>query len=83
MESNIIVIAVVATFMRLYDFPMSPLILAFVLGGLMEENLRRSLLISNGSWDFLWGRPLTASILAVTIFIVGWQIYKTLNNKKI
>ena len=76
-------IAVVATFMRLYDFPMPPLILAFVLGGLMEENLRRSLLISNGSWDFLWGRPLTASILAVTIFIVGWQIYKTLNNKKI
>ena len=53
-------IAVVATFMRLYDFPMPPLILAFVLGGLMEENLRRSLLISDGSWTFLWGRPLTA-----------------------
>ena len=38
-------IAVVATVLRLYDFPMPPLILAFVLGGLMEENLRRSLLI--------------------------------------
>ena len=70
-------IAVIATFMRLYDFPMPPLILAFVLGGLMEENLRRSLLISNGSWEFLWARPLTASILAVTITIVGWQIFKT------
>ena len=56
----------VATFMRLYDFPMPPLILAFVLGGLMEENLRRSLLISDGSWEFLWNRPLTASIIAVT-----------------
>ncbi len=74
-------IAVVATFMRLYDFPMPPLILAFVLGGLMEENLRRSLLISNGSWEFLWARPLTASILAVTILIVGWQIYKTIKNR--
>ena len=70
-------IAVVATFMRLYDFPMPPLILAFVLGGLMEENLRRSLLISNGSFDFLWSRPLTAIILSFTIIIVGWQIYKT------
>ena len=50
-------IAVVATYlMRLYDFPMPPLILAFVLGGLMEENLRRSLLLSNGSWDFLVGQ---------------------------
>jgi len=75
-------IAVVATFMRLYDFPMPPLILAFVLGGLMEENLRRSLLISDGSWDFLWARPLTASILAVTIIIVGWQIFKTVKKNK-
>ena len=70
-------IAVVATFMRLYDFPMPPLILAFVLGGLMEENLRRSLLISDGSFDFLWGRPLTAIILLFTVSIIGWQVYKS------
>jgi len=74
-------IAVVATFMRLYDFPMPPLILAFVLGGLMEENLRRSLLISNGSWEFLWERTLTACILATTILIVLWHIYKTIVKK--
>ena len=74
-------IAVVATFMRLYDFPMPPLILAFVLGGLMEENLRRSLLLSDGSWTFLWDRTLTACILVTTILIVGWQIYKTITKK--
>jgi putative tricarboxylic transport membrane protein len=74
-------IAVVATFMRLYDFPMPPLILAFVLGGLMEENLRRSLLLSDGSWTFLWDRTLTACILITTILIVGWQIYKTITKK--
>ena len=67
--------------MRLYDFPMPPLILAFVLGGLMEENLRRSLLISDGSWTFLWDRPLTAIIIGFTIVIVGWQIYKTIIKK--
>ena len=68
-------IAVVATILRLYDFPMPPLILAFVLGGLMEENLRRSLLISDGSWSFLWDRPLTIVIMLTIILIVGWQIY--------
>jgi putative tricarboxylic transport membrane protein len=62
---------------------MPPLILAFVLGGLMEENLRRSLLISDGSWTFLWNRPLTAVIIGITILIVSWQIYKTIKNKKI
>jgi putative tricarboxylic transport membrane protein len=73
-------IAVVATFLRLYDFPMPPLILAFVLGGLMEENLRRSLLISDGSFSFLWDRPLTASILVFTVSIVSWQIYKSIKK---
>ena len=61
---------------------MPPLILAFVLGGLMEENLRRSLLISDGSWNFLWDRPLTAIILSVTILLVLWQGYLTFGRKK-
>jgi putative tricarboxylic transport membrane protein len=76
-------IAVVATILRLYDFPMPPLILAFVLGGLMEENLRRSLLISDGSWDFLWNRPLTFCIMFVILTIVGWQIYNSFFKKKL
>ena len=76
-------IAVLATILRLYDFPMPPLILAFVLGGLMEENLRRSLLISDGSWNFLWNRPLTLGIMFVIIIIVGWQIYNSFFKKKL
>jgi len=47
------------------------------LGGMMEENLRRSLLISDGSFNFLWDRPLTAVILAGTILLVSWQVYKS------
>ena len=75
-------IAVVATILRLYDFPMPPLILAFVLGGLMEENLRRSLLISDGSWTFLWDRPLTLCIMITILLIVFWQIYNSFKLSK-
>ena len=74
-------IAVFSTVLRLYEFPMPPLILAFVLGGLMEENLRRSLLISDGSWSFLWDRPLTLCIMVSIAIIVGWQIYKSFFQK--
>ena len=74
-------IAVVATILRLYDFPMPPLILAFVLGGLMEENFRRSLLISDGSWSFLWDRPLTLVIMVVIFTLLGWQIYRVFKPK--
>ena len=75
-------IAVLATVLRLYDFPMPPLILAFVLGGLMEENLRRSLLISDGSWSFLWNRPLTACIMITILLIVSWQIFSSYRSIK-
>ncbi len=73
-------IAVIATILRLYDFPMPPLILAFVLGGLMEENLRRSLLISDGSFNFMWDRPLTLIILLFTIAILFWQFYSSIRK---
>ena len=58
--------ALAAVLLRLADFPMAPLLLGFVLGGMLEDNLRRALAISNGSWSFLWERPLTLAILLIT-----------------
>lgn len=60
-------IALVATALRLADYPMAPLLLGFVLGGMMEDNLRRSLALSDGSWSFLWERPLTLTILGLAM----------------
>jgi TctA family transporter len=65
-----VLFAIVALVLRLLDFPMAPMLLGFILGGMMEENLRRALIISNDSWAFLWERPLTASILAIAILIL-------------
>ena len=60
-----VVFAVAAVVLRLLDFPMAPMILGYILGGMMEENLRRALLINDDSWAFLWERPLTLSILVI------------------
>ena len=62
--------AVVALFLRIIDFPMAPMILGFILGGMMEDNLRRALTISDGSLSFLWERPITLSILILTIILL-------------
>jgi putative tricarboxylic transport membrane protein len=62
--------AVVALFLRIIDFPMAPMILGFILGGMMEENLRRALTLSDGSISFLWERPLTLSILVITVILL-------------
>ncbi len=60
-----VLFGLVAVMLRFLDFPMAPMILGFILGGMMEENLRRALLINNDSWSFLWERPLTLFILLI------------------
>ncbi|PLY05859.1 MAG: tripartite tricarboxylate transporter TctA [Arcobacter sp.] len=62
--------AVVALFLRIIDYPMAPMILGFILGGMMEDNLRRALTISDGSLAFLWERPITLSILILTVIML-------------
>jgi putative tricarboxylic transport membrane protein len=78
--------AVVALFLRIIDFPMAPMILGFILGGMMEDNLRRALTISDGSFSFLWERPITLSILVLTIIILFMPVISELlakmRNKK-
>ncbi len=65
-----VIFAVAAIGLRLLDFPMAPMLLGFILGGMMEENLRRALIISDDSWAFVWERPLTFSILLIAAGIL-------------
>lgn len=60
-----VIFAVMAILLRLTGYPMAPLILGFVLGRLMEENLRRALEIADG-WYFIWERPITLVIFILT-----------------
>jgi putative tricarboxylic transport membrane protein len=48
--------------LRKAGVPMAPLILGFVLGDLMEQNLRRALSITNGDLSILWGSPITVGL---------------------
>jgi TctA family transporter len=48
----------------------APLLLGFILGPMMEENLRRALLLSRGDWSVLVTRPLSAGLLAGAAFLI-------------
>ena len=49
---------------------MSPLILGFVLGEMLEQNLRRALSISNGNMGILWESSVTKILLAMAIMVI-------------
>ena len=67
----------VAMALRLMNFPMAPLLLGFILGGLMEDNLRRALMIYDDSLSFMWQRPLTLGINLATLFILFFPILRS------
>jgi putative tricarboxylic transport membrane protein len=54
-------------FMSRYQFPIMPMVLGVVLGNLAEINLRRALLITGGDVVAVVSRPITATILSVSI----------------
>ncbi len=48
----------------------APLLLGLILGPMMEENLRRALLLSRGDWSTFITRPLSASLLVVCVLLL-------------
>ena len=60
-------LGLVAYYMRLNDYPLGPAVLGLVLGDLMEQNLRRSLIMSNGSPAIFVTRPVTALFLGLAV----------------
>ncbi|MDP2410883.1 MAG: tripartite tricarboxylate transporter permease [Pseudolabrys sp.] len=56
--------------MRMLDFQPAPLLLGFVLGPLMEENLRRALLISRGDFMVFLERPISGTIVVLTAMLL-------------
>ena len=52
------------------DCPPAPMLLGFVLGPLMEENLRRALLISRGDATVFFTRPISLGFMITTVLIV-------------
>ncbi len=76
------IITIIALLLRLLNFPMAPMLLGFILGGMFENNLSRALIISDGSLAFIWQRPLTLLIMCLAVVVllmpvigrfVGWR----------
>ncbi|WP_022962121.1 tripartite tricarboxylate transporter permease [Halopseudomonas pelagia] len=74
-----IAIGVFGYILRKLDFPLSALLLGFILGGMMESNLRRALSISDGNLGILWNSPITLGLWVLVAFMVAlpfWRAYR-------
>jgi putative tricarboxylic transport membrane protein len=64
------VFGVIGYWLIKHDFEPAPMLLGFVLGPLMEENLRRAMLIARGDWTVFFTRPISAVLLGIAIFLL-------------
>ena len=67
-----------ATLLRFGGFPLPPLIIGFILGGMLEDNLGRAMR-NAGGLEFIWDRPMTLGILALALALL---IYPMLRDEK-
>ena len=64
------VLGIVGYILRKFDFPLAPLILGFVLGELMESNLRRALSISQGELSILWSSNISMGLWVMSALLL-------------
>ena len=75
------IIGGVGYFLSVLRIDIAALLLGFVLGPMMEEELRRGMLIARGDWTVFAQRPLTASILVIILALVAWSAYPSLRKR--
>jgi TctA family transporter len=69
------------TLIKLHAEP-APLLLRFILGPMMEENLRRAMAYARGDWTVFLRRPISAVLLSVALFLLLMIFLPTIKRKR-
>jgi len=77
-----VALGVIGYLLRKAGVPMAPLILGFVLGDMMEQNLRRALSITNGELSILWGSPIAIGLwVGVAAMLLVPPLYRRFGRR--
>jgi len=76
-------IGAVGFFMRMFDIPVGPAVVAVILGPQAETQFRRALQISQGDYSVFVTRPIAASIFAIAILaFIGPVVWRLANTRR-
>jgi putative tricarboxylic transport membrane protein len=64
------------------DFEPAPLLLGFVLGPMLEENLRRAMLLSRGDATVFVTQPLSLTLLVISAVLLAVVVMPTVRSKR-
>ncbi|HEY4319127.1 MAG TPA: tripartite tricarboxylate transporter permease [Herbaspirillum sp.] len=72
---EVLVFGLIGALFVALDFPVSPILLGYVLGPMVEENFRRTLLLSQGDLSVFLERPISASFIGVSVLLIAGQLF--------
>lgn len=78
----ILLFGIVAYILRRLDFQLVPILLGIVLGPLAEKNFRRAMVISHGSFDIFFTRPISCAFIAIALLSVGIFAYRSIRTRR-
>jgi putative tricarboxylic transport membrane protein len=70
-----------AFFLRKFDYPLAPAVLAIVLGPIAEPTLRQSLLLSSGDPSIFFTRPIAGPITIIAIILILLPFFSLIRKK--
>lgn len=62
-------LGIFATLLKFADYPLAPLLIGFILGGMLENNFARSVNLTDGI-QFMYERPMTLGLLVVGVLLI-------------
>src|SRR6185369_4123147 len=77
-----VVFGVLGYLMRKFGYEPAPLVLAFVLGPMLENNLRKSLILSHGDFTIFVGRPISAVCLVLAAAALAAPLLPALARRR-
>lgn len=66
--------------LKVYGFEPAPVLLGFVLGPMLEENLRRALLVHRGDFWAIFERPISGTFMAMSALLLLWMVVSAVRS---
>ena len=76
-------VGIISYFLTEMGYPIAPLVIGVILGPMADENLRRALMVSQGSFLPIFTRPVSLILFLIIVWTIvsQFQFYKNFKNK--
>jgi len=69
-------LGILGYFLKKADYPIAPIVLGLILGGMLEENFRRAVKLAEGNYFVFFTKPIAIVFIALAVFSVALPFLK-------